>query len=161
MADVPVKAIRNPSWAIPGQLALLNGVQFAVRTHAQGGASFNTSTNKFLNVGEDKTYVVGGEPDTKGERIPTVPVESVDIPTALEHMDRVRRLTGHRPDAIAGSWVQPDRVDLDASGAIANRRQALKTGEARNEEAIWDNEAGEDILTKVGKAKKRAKGKQS
>jgi hypothetical protein len=160
MASGSQRTQRNPAgWsarlALHGESSLLNAVQFAIRTHGgSGGASFDTSTNRFLEVGKDKIYVVGGEPDTKGERIATEHVPHVDLPTAIGHINRVRSETGNRRNALAGSWVTPDRVDLDASGAIADRRQALKVATARNEEAIWDNAAGEDILTDIGKAKR-------
>ncbi len=159
LADVPaLKAVRESA---PGSgrplrhdVPLLNGVQFAIRTHAEGGASFDTSSNRFLNAGADKTYVVGGEPDTKGARIPTNPVPHVDVSTAMEHISQIRSATGNRRGAIAGSWVAPGRVDLDAAGGFANRREALKVATHRNEEAIWDNEAGDEVLTKIGRAKR-------
>lgn len=161
IANVPaLKAVRE---SVPGSgtmpalrhdVPLLNGVQFAIRTHAEGGASFNTSSNKFLQAGHDQTYVVGGEPDTKGERIPTKQVSHVDVPTAMEHISHIRQASGNRPDAIAGSWVAPGRVDLDASSGFANRRQAMKVATSRNEEAYWDNAAATEVLTKHGKAKR-------
>jgi hypothetical protein len=160
MAPGSQRTQRNPAgWsarlALHSESSLLNAVQFATRTHSgSGGASFDTSTNRFLDVGKDKTYVVGGEPDSKGERIPTRHVPHVDLPTAIEHINRVRSETGNRRNALAGSWVTPDRVDLDASRAIENRSHALRVATGRNEEAIWDNAAGEDILTDIGKAKR-------
>jgi hypothetical protein len=158
LADVPgLKGIRE-SLPRQGQLPslrrdvpLLNGVQFAIRTHAEGGASFNTHSNRFLNAGVDKAYVVGGEPDTKGERIPTKQVPHVDTPTAMEHIENIRSTTGNRRGAIAGSWVAPGRVDLDASSAFTTHQQAMSVATKRNEEAYWDNEAGEEVLTKHGK----------
>lgn len=158
LADVPaLKAVRE---AAPGSgslpplahhVPLLNGVQFAMRTHVEGGASFDTSTSRFLQAGHDRAFVVGGEPDTHGERIPTHQVPHVDVQTAMGHIERVRSESGGRHGAIAGSWVAPGRVDLDASSGFASRRQALKVGTHRNEEAIWDNAAGEEVLTKHGK----------
>lgn len=156
LADVPAlkavrEGVRNPNPELPRDVPLLNGVQFAIRTHAEGGASFNTSTNQFLQAGHDQTYVVGGEPDTKGTRIPTKQVPHVDVPTASEHIEHIRSTTGNRAGAIAGSWVAPGRVDLDASSAFANRREAMRVATHRNEEAYWDNAAGEEVLTKHGK----------
>jgi hypothetical protein len=137
---------------------LLNAMQFSALTHMQHGTSFNTSTNRFLKAGEDKVYVVGGEPDVHGVRIPTNPVPRVSTNVAMEHIASVRRETGNRPDAVAGSWAVPgDRVDLDASGALASKEKALQIATARNEEAIWDNHRGEEVLTDVGAAKRRAK----
>lgn len=163
LANVPEHKEIRESLPRQGQLPslrrdvpLLNGVQFAIRTHAEGGASFNTRSNRFLNAGADKAYVVGGEPDTKGERIPTRQVPHVDTPTAMEHIDNIRTVTGNRRGAIAGSWVAPGRVDLDASSAFAKSSQAMKVATHRNEEAYWDNEAGDEVLTKHGK-KARAK----
>src|SRR5882672_1533335 len=133
LADVPSQKAARES--VPGSggsqrlrpdVPLLNGVQFAIRTHAEGGASFDTSTNRFLNAGVGKPYVAGGEPDTHGQRIPTKPVSHVDVPTAMEHISNIRGQTGNRRGAIAGSWVAPGRVDLDASGGFGNRREALK-----------------------------------
>jgi len=158
LANVP--ALKAVAESVPGSgrlpairrdVPLLNGVQFAMRTHAEGGASFNTSTNKFLDAGVDKTYVVGGEPDTSGQRIPTKQAPHVDVPTAMAHIEHIRSSTGNRHGAIAGSWVAPGRVDLDASGAFANNRQAMKVATARSEEAYWDNEGGSEVLTKHGK----------
>lgn len=154
-AHVSARPQLHPPYSVA---PILNAAQFAHRTEEQGGASFNLSTNKFLDVGKDKVYVVGGEPDTQGVRIPTRKVPHVGVTTAMEHISLVRRETGNRPDAIAGSWEVPgDRVDLDASGAQRNKKKALRIATARNEEAIWDNARGEEILTRLGIAK-RARG---
>jgi hypothetical protein len=139
----------------PSRHHLLNAIEFSDRTALMGGASFNTSTNKFINVYKDPVYVVGGEPDVEGKRIPTVPVSRVRIADAAEHIERVRQETGNRPEAIAGSWTVPgDRVDLDASGSFDDKDLALQVAHERGEEAVWDNKAGDDILTEIGKAKR-------
>jgi hypothetical protein len=158
LADVPSqKGIRESapgsgrSTPLRRDVPLLNGVQFAIRTHADGGASFDTSDNHFLEAGKSQVYVVGGEPDTKGQRIPTKQVPHVDVPTATEHISHVRDVTGNRAGAIAGSWVAPGRVDLDASSGFRSRSQAMKVADSRHEEAIWDNAANDEVLTKRGK----------
>ena len=149
------------------QQEILNGAQFALRTHLFKGASFNLTTNQFMETGHEKHFVVGGEPDVEGNRIPTVTTDDdpFDSRRGREHIARVRELTGNRHNAIAGSWrVSPERVDWDASGAFTDRDRAMQFGIGRGEEAVYDNEKDEDILTPLGEqkaAERAAKAKES
>ena len=122
---------------------LLNAVEFAVRTREDKGASYDINTGEFLEGGKQDTYVIGGEPDTEGTKIPEerVPGRGVSVGEAATHIEKVRQATGMRPDALAGSWYEPkkDQTVLDASRAFEVKDEANAVGHQRGEREGWGN----------------------
>lgn len=140
-------------------LPLLSAIQFQRQTlgnePGDGGASMDVNTYQVHTKGS-RAYFVGGEPDTKGQRISTEysSKDDVTLPNILKHAERVRQQTGGRPGALIGSWVDPDEkdpsksVNWDASHNASSRRNGKREGHRRNEWAIWDNKRGKGIKTR-------------
>lgn len=127
---------------------LLNAVEFATRTREDEGASYDVGTGHFLGEGQE-AYVVGGEQDKHGKRIPEVqvPGKGLSVSQAASHIENVRHATGNRPQSLAGSWYEKgaDNTVLDASRAYTSQDDASKFGRARGERAGWDNKRGKEF----------------
>lgn len=126
---------------------VLSAVQFAADTRDFGGATMNVHTNKVAQPGDPLVFV-GGEPNNRGERIPTHYVDSgSDNPqlTPKNVIDQKGRVAGQsrgNPVMSLGSWVDSKNksagVQVDASGGYRNRRQAEDLVLSRHEDAAWD-----------------------
>jgi len=121
-----------------------------------GGASIHPTSLNIPQIGEHG-WMVGGHPDTAGNRIPETyassPMTAVE---AAAHIKRVAGLTGGDPDGFAGSWVDEGRTVLDASTRIRTRKDAVTEGDARGEDSIFGFRHGTTVRLKAGRAKDRA-----
>lgn len=134
-------------------------MQFATNTQRQGGATQNLRTGRLLKGNRrvkdasgrhvqvpgtaDEGYIVSGEPNREGKRIPTryIPRKEATPMEAIQERYRLQGLTSS-PEASLGWWRDKGRaapVESDASAVYRDRRQAEKVGRRRGEKAIWDN----------------------
>lgn len=136
------EAVQPPTKSDPVVAAAL----FSHATHNEGGATLNLSTNRLINPGTE-AYMVGGERNTMGERIPTQMLNSVPPLSALQMMEHVRKETGGAKGASVGSWKNPKtgEFELDASRSYPDQKWAMSTANARNEAAIFDMKNLKDI----------------
>lgn len=153
--------ITRPTHANP----VLSAMQFATNTQRQGGATQNLRTGRLLkgNVrvkdpsGQhrevpgtaDEGYIVSGEPDRSGKRIPTryIPRKEATPMEAISERSRLQRQTSS-PEASLGWWRDQGKaapVESDASAVYHDRRRAEKIGRRRSEKAIWDNKNQREI----------------
>lgn len=153
--------ITPPTHANP----ILSAMQFATNTQRQGGATQNLLTGRLLKGNRrvkdasgqhvevpgtaDPGYVVGGEPDRSGSRIPTRPIPR-KAATPIEAISERQRLIGqtNSPNASLGWWRDEGKaapVESDASAIYNDRRHAKKVGTRRGEKAIWDNKNQREI----------------
>jgi len=130
---------------------VLQDRQFAAYTNKEGGGTMNAHTGRLLQKGEHG-YVVSGiksdsktridEGVTKGHTVNTLDV-------AIQRA-RVRAVTQNNPDANVGSWKTnrngKNIVTWDASETEHNRKTALTKMADRNEDALWNNHRGEEIV---------------
>lgn len=125
---------------------ILSGVQFAHATNEDGGATQSLRTGRMLAPGEHG-YIVGGEPDDHGNRIPTHYHEGLMSPLdAINHRSRLRQQT-HALGASLGSWRDKGKVEIDASRVEPSRAVAVRAAKTRGEKAIWDNKRGKEVRT--------------
>lgn len=136
------EAVQPPVKSDPVVAAVL----FSHATHNEGGATLNLGTNRLINPGTE-AYMVGGERNTVGERVPTKMLNSVPPLSALQMMEHVRKETGGTKGASVGSWKNPKtgEFELDASRSYPNKEWALSTAKKRNEAAIFNMKTMEDI----------------
>ena len=118
----------------------LNTRQFVNRVKATGGATANIRTGKLVNPGK-KTYMVGSEPDTKGQPIPTVAVNSEDFNAShvTDAANTIKAATGNRARVNVGAWEDEGKVYLDASATVKRPGEAIRKGRNRKEKSVWDN----------------------
>lgn len=96
-------------------------------------------------------YIVGGQPDVHGKRIPTVD-EPVAGGTALNrvmgHRSRIRAQTNDAATSV-GYWRDTERAaspyEVDASSIFNDRRVAKAVGHRRGEKSVWDLQKMDDI----------------
>ena len=135
----------NPDWkdnapVDSGFHPLLSSVIFSHLTRTSNGATMNAATGDFIDTSDSSkdTYLVGKEPDTEGNPIPT---QTVDDATMLVKLPQIRRdflaKTGGRKGTSVGSWGTDKGIAIDASGEDPNLSSALNKAKDRNEEAIW------------------------
>jgi len=153
--------ITPPTHANP----ILSAMQFATNTQRQGGATQNLQSGRLLKGNKrttddagrhvevpgtaDPGYIVSGEPDRSGERIPTryIPRKEATPIEAISERQRLRGLTSS-PNASLGWWRDKGKaapVESDASAVYNDRRIAKQVGRRRGEKAIWDNKAQREI----------------
>lgn len=129
---------------------VVSAVQFAHMTNTDGGASMNVHTNQIAKPG-DRRYFVGGEPDSKGNRIPTTLHGDTEIDASggyadlqeatglmksrnekalwdMENMDEVRN-----PDYVEGAGVPPVREpattsDLSPADVLRHKARLMGVG---------------------------------
>jgi hypothetical protein len=129
----------NPA---PGFHPVLSSLTFEAMTRERNGATMDLNTGEMLdttNPSKD-TYVVGKEPDTKGEPIKTIPLaKTEDIFSKVPEMRRqFLEQTGGRKASAIGSWKNDDgTIDIDASGTDPSLSSALNKAKIRNEKAIF------------------------
>lgn len=120
--------------------------RFVSVTRQHGGATMDARSGKILPAGA-RGYVVGGEPDKHGNRIPTTYVPEHEFGT--EHVRQmangVRKATGGRARVNVGSWISEGQVEMDASGRTKRPGEALRKGRNRGEKAIWNNKRMDEI----------------
>jgi len=130
----------------PENHPLLTAVTFEHLTKTTGGSTMNLKTGELIDTNNPAkdTYVVGGEPDVKGNRIPTKPLSNPNTsPMFLKQVLQQRRILtrkmGDRPNASMGSWLPEGakKVDLDASGIEPDLARAMDKARVRNEKAIF------------------------
>ena len=108
-------------------------------------------------------YIVGGQPDARGQRIPTqYQAESggTDLGTVMGHRSRIRAQTTDRATSV-GYWrdteVPNSDYEVDASSIFHDRRTAINVGQRRGEKSVWDLQKMDDIrLDGKGKRKRGA-----
>lgn len=154
--------IKPPTHANP----VLSAMQFATNTQRQGGATQNLRTGRLLkgnkrtidpDTGQhvevhgtaDPGYIVSGEPDRSGSRIPTryIPRKEATPLEALHERSRLQEQT-NSPNASLGWWRDKGKaapVESDASAVYRDRRRATQIGRRRGEKAIWDNKGQREI----------------
>lgn len=153
--------ITPPTHANP----ILSAMQFATNTQRQGGATQNLRTGRLLKgnirvkdeIGKhvevpntaDPGYIVSGEPDTSGQRIPTryIPRKEATPIVAIQERSRLQEAT-NSPEAALGWWRDKGKaapVESDASAVYRDRRRAKLIGRRRGEKAIWDNKRQREI----------------
>jgi hypothetical protein len=102
----------------------------------------NANTGAFVDPSkpDQDTYIVGQEPDTKGNPIPTKKLdESNDLLDVVANRKRIVEQTGGRGDAALGSWKTSEGVDLDASAMKSTEAEAMGLAQERGEKAIWSS----------------------
>jgi len=126
----------------------LRAEQFVNRVRATGGATMNLRTGKLVNPGT-RAYMVGGEPDKSGVRIPThaVPADEFAAKHVEEAAALLREATGNRARVHLGAWQDDGNVEIDASSVTRRRGEAIRKGRNRNEKAIWDNKHMREVDT--------------
>lgn len=121
---------------------LLSAVAFAHLTETQGGATMDANTGEALDASDPSqdTYVVGGEPDTKGKPIRTIKARKSDLLTKISKARKnVVEKTGGRENATLGSWTVKGVTDLDASGKEPDLEKAMQKMDERKEKAIFSS----------------------
>lgn len=112
-----------------------------------GGATMNARTG---DVAKPHTpgYIVGGQPDRKGQRVPTEYEPTASLDRVLHHRSRVAAGTD-APHAAVGYWkdteVPESSYEVDSSAIFRDRRVAKSVGRHRGEKAVWDLGEMKDI----------------
>jgi hypothetical protein len=133
----------------PKENRLLSAIEFARATEDPKlkGATQHAVTGEMLKPGVPG-YMVGGEPDTAGNKITESRYPSIahfHLGAVVQERDRVQRATGNRSNAHLGSWWEDDEVVVDASGRYLDRDKAVAHMERRGETALWDNANMQEI----------------
>ena len=133
--------IREAAGPSGGFHPLISSVAFDAITRQNHGATMDIHTGEFIDTQDPAkdTYVVGGEPDTKGNKIDAVPVGFGG--QLLTNLPSIRRQildkTGGREGVGVGSWRRRGGIDVDASAIDPNLGSALLKAKDRNEKAIF------------------------
>jgi hypothetical protein len=135
------EAVKPPIKGDPGVAAIL----FSHATHSDGGATLDLSKNKVIESGTE-AYMVGGEPNREGVRIPTQVADKVSPLSAVQMMEHVRAQTRGVEGSSVGSWKNAEgKYEVDASRAYPSVPSAMSMARTRNEKAIWDMKRMEEI----------------
>lgn len=134
---------------------VLQAQQFAAHVQKYGGATMNVRTGAILPPGK-RAYVVGGEPDLSGQRIPTkyVPSSEFGHEAVLSHWQHLAANTRGK-NVNLGAWSDNGNVELDASRSVKRPREAIRKGSSRGEKAVWDNGRMTEIDTSSAKSAAR------
>lgn len=118
----------------------LNAQQFVNRVNKTGGATMDLRSGKLVQPGK-RGYMVGGESDTSGNRIPTRTIPEAEFGEHHVHaaVQALQALTGGRGRVNLGAWKDNGNVELDASSRTRRQGEAVRKGRARGEKEIWDN----------------------
>jgi len=115
-------------------------VQFAHLAETTGGATMGVRRHNVAQPGS-KGYIVGGEPDRHGTRVPTEYTHSTHLNEILGHATRIREGSDH-PEAALGYWkdakAPASPFEVDSSALFSDRRQAMAHGVSRGEKAVFD-----------------------
>lgn len=124
-------------------------MQFATRTAGEGrGATMNLHSGRVIGDA-DEGYMVGGEKDRQGNRVPTkyISFRAANPMKSLEERTRLQGASGS-PEASLGWWRDAGKsapVESDLSAVYNDRRRASLIGRRRGEKAIWDNKRQREI----------------
>lgn len=121
---------------------------FVAHTRAHGGATMDVRTGALLRPGK-RAFMVGGEPDQHGNRIPTtyVPTEHFGVEHVRSTLESIHSATGGRARTSIGSWMDEGNVELDASARTRRPGEAMRKARSRGEKAIWDNARMREVRT--------------
>jgi hypothetical protein len=97
-----------------------------------GGGTFDREGN----VVEGEGYVVGGKCDS---------LEFRDVGSIISLVEYVDAWLDRNESSFYGSWVDDGLVYIDAVDVISSYAQAVELGKERNQIAIWDLLAGEEV----------------
>lgn len=127
---------------------IVSAVQFSQLAHETGGATMHLRSNNVVTPGKPG-YMVGGEKDNSGQRVPTTYHHGDLSPgDVLRHAQRLRSVT-RAPEAALGTWRDTEASgsphELDLSAIYQNRSKAERIGQRRGEKAIWDNANMDEI----------------
>lgn len=93
-------------------------------------------------------YIVGGQPDRTGARVPTKYEPTSSIDRVLQNRESIARGTDD-PHAAMGYWrdktVKDSPFEVDSSTNVVDRSAAKTIGKHRGEKAVWDLGKMEDI----------------
>lgn len=118
-----------------------------------GGFTYNPKSGHVLQVGKDKGFAVAvpgterivGEEKVNGEDITREDFAKGVASVLMEHRKEIAA------GAVLGGWYSPERnqymVELTHIVPPDKRDEAIKLGEQRNQEAIFDISTGETIFT--------------
>jgi hypothetical protein len=127
---------------------IVSALQFSELARETGGATMHLRSNQVVTPGAPG-FMVGGEPDRSGARVPTAYHQGELSPgDVLRHQQRLRSQT-RAPEAAIGTWkdtdVSPPTHEVDLSAIYQNRTKAERVGRRRGEKAIWHNAAMDEI----------------
>jgi hypothetical protein len=135
---LPAGTTRNP---------VLSAVIFGKLADETGGATMNVHTGEVAKP-HSPGYIVGGQPDRRGRRVPTEYEPKAGLDHILGHRQRIASGSDDA-HASVGYWRDPDVHDspyeVDASSVFRDRRDAVKTGTQRGEKSVWDLGKMKDI----------------
>lgn len=116
-------------------------------TLANGGGTYDPLTGESFSPG--KGFFVGST-----DKFPSLVLDANDI-TSDTIWDVQCFVNGMKraglKNAYLGTWIDQEKIYVDASCLVLDKDEALSTAKDRGELAIWDNAAGESIFTGVEK----------
>lgn len=146
------EALEPPTRQHPVVSALQFGAQLHGSEKGDGGATMDVNTSQ-MHPKATNVWMVGGEPDTAGKRIPTThaaaPPGGGDLTRTLRERERVRSATGGRPRVGLGGWINPDTggTEYDAALITKGRTEAKTKGKRRGEWGVFNNKRGKTLRT--------------
>lgn len=154
------KRQRNPAAGLASREGEIHPVVsaacFGHYAETTGGSTMNVRTGEVTKPGQPG-YIVGGQPDRSGQRVPTEYEPTSSLDRVLQHRQRVASGT-NAPQAAVGYWrdteVPDSPYEVDSSSVFRDRRVAKVVGHRRGEKSVWDLGKMEDIrLDRKGKGK--------
>lgn len=140
---------------------MVSAACFSAVAQKTGGATMFARTGEVAKSGTKGSYIVGGQPDRHGQRVPTEyePVaRNADLGQVLHHRRRIAANTD-APNASVGYWRDPEVAkspyEVDSSAIFNDRRTAINVGKRRGEKSVWDLGKMEDIRLD-GKGQRRS-----
>lgn len=128
----------------------LSAACFSSLAQKTGGATLNVHTGEVAKP-HTPGYIVGGEPDRTGRRVPTEYEDvsgNASLDRVLHHRSRIAAGTD-APHASMGYWRDPEAAgspyEVDASAIFHDRSAAKQAGHRRGEKAVWDLQKMDDI----------------
>jgi hypothetical protein len=121
----------------------LNDQEFHQQTLQNGGASRDVVTG---NV-PDRGFMVGGARNLADQPYPEYshPVDSFEVNDVRAHARAVRDHFGDQVSGVhQGSWVEGDKVVLDASERDETYHSAMTKAKMRGERAVYDVRRGRE-----------------
>jgi hypothetical protein len=116
---------------------------FSALAQKTGGATMFAKTGEVAKP-HSPGYIVGGEPDRAGRRVPTEyePADqNASLDRVLHHRQRIAAGTDASHAAV-GYWRDPEvhnsPYEVDSSAIFHDRRTATSEGKARGEKSVWD-----------------------
>lgn len=135
---LPAGTTRNP---------VLSAVIFGKTADETGGATMNVRTGEVAKA-HTPGYIVGGQPDRSGRRVPTSYESKSDLGQILSHREKIASGTD-APHAALGYWrdteVPDSKFEVDSSAIFRDRRTAKVVAKRRGEKSVWDLDKMQDI----------------